>query len=428
MNRADSFIMIKLLEEAGLSRVNSPEEADVIILNTCNVKTPTEHKMINRARYLSEKAPLIAAGCMAKSQPERLRPFSRALVAPRAVNRIVDAVQMVLSGGTAEFLRDEYVDKAKPAQSEVSDVIGIVPIAEGCLGTCTYCITRLARGRLRSFPLDSVIRAVKELVGQGKVEIWLTAQDTGVYGWDMGTNLADLLGQISKIPGDFRVRVGMMTPDSALQILHELLRSYESDKVYDFFHLPVQSGSNRVLKIMGRKYTSEDFLNLVKEIRSWNPEATISTDVIVGFPTETEEDFQRTLEVIRLSEPDVVNISKFGARPKTPASKMEQLPERVKKERAKILMELVNEIKLKRNRRYLGEEVLAVVTEKGPKGFQGRTQNYKPVALKGKVDLGRPYIVKIEEVKGNYLVGKVVREVTWSQVRSSLQLRSVYQV
>ncbi len=428
MNRADSAIMEDLLLKAGFKKVGSPDEADVIILNTCNVKTPTEHKMINRARALSQKAPLVIAGCMAKSQPEILRKFSKNLVAPRSLSRIVEAVELAIRGERVEFLGDEKLDKAGMVEAEVSNVIGVVPIAEGCLGFCTYCITRLARGRLRSFSPDNILNSVRKLIKKGKVEIWLTAQDTGVYGWDRGTNLGELLKLVSQVRGDYRIRVGMMTPDSAMKILDDLLKAYESDKIYDFFHLPVQSGSNRILKLMGRRYTAGDFIRLIRRIREWNPEATVSTDVIVGFPTEGEEDFEETLALIEEVQPDVVNISKFGARPKTPAAKMEQISENVKKERAKVLMELVNEIKIKRNERYLDKEVPIIVTERGKKGLQGRTQNYKPVAIRGSARLGAAYLVKIEEIRGNYLIGSVLREIKLSQVRSLLQWRSVYSV
>ncbi len=405
MNRSDSQIMDSLLRKAGWERVSKPEEADVIILNTCNVKTPTEQRMVHRAKVLSRIAPLVAAGCMAKSQPELLRPYAKALVAPRSINHIVEAAYSALRDIKTEFLDWEVPNKAEFDREPVG-LIGIVPIAEGCLGSCSYCITRLARGRLTSFPIESIVRRVNELLLRGAVEIWLTAEDTGVYGWDRGEDLPKLLTKISYLDGDFRMRVGMMTPDSALKIINGLLSSFENEKIYKFFHIPVQSGSDRILRLMGRRYTARQFERLVGEIRGHFSSVTISTDLIVGFPGEDEDDFQSTLRLLERTKPDIVNLSRFGPRPKTPAAKMKQLPPKVIKRRSKEAMEIIEKIKEENNEKFLGKELNVLASEITPKGVQGRTQCYKPVAL-GNVDPGFFYVVEIVDFKGNYLIGTV---------------------
>ncbi|MCD6348081.1 MAG: tRNA (N(6)-L-threonylcarbamoyladenosine(37)-C(2))-methylthiotransferase [Candidatus Korarchaeota archaeon] len=410
MNRSDSQIMESLLHRAGWVKVERPEEADVLILNTCNVKTPTEQRMIHRAKVLSRYGPLVVAGCMAKSQPELLRPFSNVLVAPRSIDRIVEAVSDAVKGQKAEFLNWSRLDKAS-YERDPEELVGIVPIAEGCLGTCTYCITKLARGALTSFPIKSIIGRVVDFLSKGAVEVWLTAEDTGVYGWDIGEDLPKLLREISSLEGGFRVRVGMMTPNSALRILNGLIKAFRSEKIYKFFHLPVQSGSDEMLKLMGRRYTAKQFLELVKRIRDSYEEATISTDVIVGFPREEESDFEMTLKLLEEVQPDIVNLSRFGPRPKTPAASMDQLPVSVVKRRSKTAMELIERIKERRNERYVGREVVVLASEVTSKGVQGRTQSYKPVAL-GDVELGYFYRVEIEGFRGNYLIGKVLERLS----------------
>ena len=418
MNRSDSQIMESLLKKAGWIEVDRPEEADVLILNTCNVKTPTEQRMIHRARMLSKYGPLIAAGCMAKSQPELLRPFSKVLIAPRSINSIVEAAFLAIEGKEGDFLDWGRLDKASYERDPL-ELIGIVPIAEGCLGSCTYCITKLARGGLTSFPKRSILNRIRDFLVKGAVEIWLTAEDTGVYGWDMGTDLPDLLRDVVSIEGEFRIRVGMMTPSSALKVADRLLDSFGSPKIYKFFHLPVQSGSNRILRLMGRDYTAEEFIYLVKRVRERYEDSTISTDIIVGFPGETEEDFHQTLRLLEEVQPDVVNLSRFGPRPKTKAALLPQLPAGVIKRRSKEAAELIEKIKEKRNERFLGKEMVVLASEVTPKGTQGRTPSYKPVAL-GEVEPGYFYEVVIEDFKGNYLVGRVIRRLGRAGIASNI--------
>ncbi|RDD53275.1 MAG: MiaB/RimO family radical SAM methylthiotransferase [Candidatus Korarchaeota archaeon NZ13-K] len=420
MNRSDSQIMEEILRRSGFERVEDPSQADVIILNTCNVKTPTEHKMIHRARELSKRAPLVIAGCMAKSQTESLRKFSKVFVSPRSIDRIVEAVSAALEGREAEFLGWGFLDKSSYLRDPLG-LVGIVPIAEGCMGACTYCITRLARGGLTSFPRSSIVRLTEHLLRRGAVEIWLTAEDTAAYGRDTGDDLASLLVELSAIPGEFRIRVGMMTPSSLLPIAEELIGAFKREKVYKFLHIPVQSGSDEVLRDMGRAYTAEQFIRMVDLARRELGEVTISTDVIVGFPTEDEEDFELTLRLIERVEPDIVNLSKFGPRPKTPASKMGRLPEEVVARRSRILSELISRVKERINERYLGREVVVLVSEVSEKGYQGRTGSYKPVALE-RARPGHFYLVEIVDFRQNYLIGRVEKEMGKAGMGSEIEL------
>ncbi len=409
-NRADSDIMAALLLRAGFQLVGSPQSADVIILNTCNVKKPTEDRMAYRIFQLASLGrPVIAAGCMALTQPERLRPHAAVLLGPKSVHRIVEAAESALRGEKAEFLEREPLDKARLPRTQASVVSAPLPIAEGCLGACTFCITRFARGRLRSFSPDSLFERARELLSRGTVELLITAQDTAAYGWDIGWTLPKLLGRILEIPGEYRVRIGMANPNTLAKVMDDLLNVMKDPRVYRFLHIPVQSGSDDVLRRMARGYRAALFEKLASKFREAFRETTLATDVIVGFPGETEEDFERTLRLLERTRPEVVNISRYGPRPGTLASRWRPPDPATVKRRSRLLSELVREIGQKANEAYLGEELTVLALERGPKGFQGRTDFYRPVALVGReVELGRLYDVVIEEARPSYLVGRVL--------------------
>jgi len=213
--------------------------------------------------------------------------------------------------------------------------ITIIPISEGCLGDCNYCSVKFARGKLKSYKIEDIIKQIK-----GK-KILLTSQDTGCYGLDINTNLVELLKQVVKVKGNFQVRVGMMNPEHVLPILKDLVEVYKDKKIFKFIHIPIQSGSNNVLKEMNRRYTVEDFIKIVKEFRKQIPEIHISTDIIVGYPTETEEDFKKTINLLEKLKLEVINLSRFAPRPKTAALKLKQLPVEEIKRRSIIISKII---------------------------------------------------------------------------------------
>lgn len=412
-NFADSEIMAGLLKEAGFELVNKPEDADLLILNTCNVKSPTSNKMINRIKHLAKfEKPMIIAGCMPKTERERIEKTlpGASLIGPDSILRIVEAAEQTLRGKKVVLLDEILFDKLGYPRIRRNPVIGIVPIASGCLSNCSYCITKFARGRLRSYPEEKIMEEIKRFLREGAKEIWITSQDNSVYGFDKGTNLAKLLDKICKIEGKFLVRVGMMNPSYIKSFLSELIESFKCEKIFKFVHLPVQSGSNRILVKMRRGYTKEEFLEIVKRFKKEIKRITISTDIIVGFPGETEEDFEETIELIREVKPDIVNISKFGARPGTEAAKLKQLPIKVIKERARKLYELVKKIQLENNREWIDWRGEVLIDEIGTKEgtFMGRNFAYKPIVVKGENLIGKFVQVKIEKALSNYLVGKIL--------------------
>jgi len=208
------------------------------------------------------------------------------------------------------------------------------------LGDCSFCITKLAKGNLQSFPKEDIINEIKKRIEEGYKRINLTSTDNGCYGLDINTSLVSLLKNITEIPGDFKIRIGMINPNYAKLYLNDLIKIYKSDKIIKFLHIPVQSGSNKILKDMNRKYKVQDFINVVSKFRKNILGINISTDIIVGYPTESEEDFEETLNLVKKIKPEVLNISKFTSRPGTKASRLKQLKTEEIKRRSVILTNL----------------------------------------------------------------------------------------
>jgi MiaB-like tRNA modifying enzyme len=409
-NQADSQIMKGILHNSKFQIVSELQLADVVIINSCYVKLPTQNRIIHRLQIIQKQFPdkkIIVAGCMVEIDPhtlEKIAPTS-SWVGPHQIKRISDVVSRTLKGKVIRLVGKRKEIKLTLPKIRDNPLIDIVQICEGCEGVCSYCCTRFARKRLFSYPINLIKKGVEHATKNGCKEIWITAQDTGIYGRDIGTNLAELLNKICKIDEKFFVRVGMMNPMHVKDIVDELIESYRSEKIFKFLHLPVQSGSSRILKLMNRGYTVNDFRRIVKKFRKEFPFLTLSTDVIVGFPGEEEKDFQKTVKLIREVKPDIVNVSKFGARPGTKAAEMEQLPRSVIDDRTKRLVRMIDKIKLANNKKWLNWEGEVLIDEKGKKGgMVGRNFAYKPVLTEGR--LGTFKRVKIIGIKPTFLVGK----------------------
>ena len=344
-NIADSEIAIGLLKKAGFEIVDSIEESDLNIIFTCVVKTPTEQRMIGRIQQLAADKPLIVAGCMPKVERRKIEKLAAeaSMLGPDSIQAIVDVAKKTLKGEKIIFVKDLQKPKLCLPRIRKNKNVGIVEISNGCLSSCTYCIVKFARGRLRSYPIEKIIEEVRAAVANGCREIWLTSQDNGCYGLDIGTNLAKLLKAVCGIPGNYTIRVGMMNPTYVKKILNELIEVYKNEKIQKFLHLPVQSGSDKILRAMKRGYTVVDFVEIVERFRKEIPDLFLSTDVIVGFPDESDADFDATIKLLKKIKPDKVNISKFGARPGTEAAKLKQLPIEVINERSRRLYKIIKE-------------------------------------------------------------------------------------
>jgi MiaB-like tRNA modifying enzyme len=300
------------------------------------------HRMTDVIRRLSSAGkPLIIAGCMPKTEQrviERIAPQA-SMVGPDSIEHIVEAVNAAIKGDKAVFVADGRKAKTGFPRIRKERNVAVIVASSGCLSDCSYCSVKFARGKLRSYPIDELAKEAETLVEDGCKEIQITSQDNGCYGADIGTNIAELLERICKVPGDFKIRVGMMNPTYVREpnLLAALIGAYKNPKVSRFLHLPVQSGSDKILKAMKRGYTVSDFEKIVAAFRAEIPGIYVSTDIIVGFPGETDEDFQKTIELIEKIKPGKVNISKFGARPNTEAARMGQLPVKIANERSRRL-------------------------------------------------------------------------------------------
>lgn len=394
--------------------VDDPESSDVNIIVTCIVKFPTERKMIRRIKcLLGYDKPLLVAGCMPKAERtlvESIAPQA-SLLGPNSILKIVDVVNATLRGTKTVFLKDLRQPKICSARIRRNPVIDIVPIAEGCAWQkCAYCIVSLARGKLFSYPIDLIVEEIEQSLKEGCKEFWLTGQDVACYGLDIGTRLPALLKKITDIEGEFFVRIGMMNPAYVLDILEDLVEVYKDQRFFKFLHLPVQSGDNEVLRLMNRPYSVEDFKKTVSSFRRKMPRMTIATDVICGFPGESERAFERSMKLVEEVKPDVLNISRFFPRPGTPAEEMPQLPGWKVKERSRKMTELFRKrISIERNRTWLDWEGEIIIDEEGRDGsWVGRNFAYKPtVVRRGEDLLGELLKVRIKDVHSTYLEAEI---------------------
>ena len=413
---ADAEVLAGVLRDAGHSIVRSRDSAELLVYNTCAVKAPTEDRIISLLKRVSNKK-LIVAGCLPLVNFERLRREVRfdGVVGPAFGEGIVDVVREVSQGLYVESLENGSMNTPPLdlPRERVNPAISIIPISYGCLGSCSYCCVRFARGKLRSYHAGEIRRKVERDIEKGVQEFWLTSQDTACYGQDIGTSLAALMKEICSVGGDFLVRVGMMTPNNLLRIFDEVMEAFRSERFFKFLHLPVQSGNEDVLRRMNRTYSVNDFTMIVRSFRTLFPRSTVATDIIVGFPGESDEAFKDTCELVSEVKPDIVNVSKFFARPKVPAGGLGQqvLPSELKR-RSSLLAGLVRRIALERNSDWVGWCGRVFVDEMGIRdSVVGRNFAYKPVVIKdmdGKSLLRRFVHVKIVDGLQSHLLGVVV--------------------
>lgn len=401
MNFGEGRQLSQRMNSMGHVEVDSIDDADIVILNTCTVVDTTEKKMIRRMGELKKAGKdVVVTGCMAKVQKNRIT-----VRLPESL--IIPPDEYDLFTGKMESAYG-CSDPIVPAEEGVS---AILPIAQGCLGNCSYCITRFARGKLRSYPEDELLSRFKEMIDSGAKEILLTAQDTACYGRDTDTNLATLIRKMLEFAGEYRIRIGMMNPNYLDPILDDLLNAMGDYRVYKFLHIPVQSGSNSVLDGMRRHYTVDRFMGIVNRAREVYPDISIATDMITGFPGESDRDHMKSIGLIRTLNADTVNITRFSARPGTDAAAMEdEVHGRISKERSTELTRIKTETEYARNERLVGKTFRALVTELGKPGTViARTEYYRPVGIEGDIPLGTFIDVEVTGCASTHLLGKTLR-------------------
>lgn len=397
MNFGEGRQLSEDMASLGYEPAQSAEEADIVILNTCTVVDTTEKRMISRISELKKLGKeIVVTGCMAKVQPNRIeiRLPDSPIIAPTEYSGFKDRIIERFGLGGCAVPLDSGSD-------------AILPIAQGCLGNCSYCITRFARGTLNSYPADDLMDKYKSFISGGSKEILITAQDVGSYGKDIGTDLPKLIRSMLEVSGEYRIRLGMSNPDSMSRIAEGITELMDDERLYRFVHIPVQSGSDAILRSMRRKYTSEDFFELVDRLRSSISDISIATDLICGFPGETDEDHEMSMNLIKDLRADTVNITRFSPRPGTDAFGMEQVHGRISSQRSAELTRMKNDTELDVNRKLIGKTFRALATEIGKEGTIVRTGNYRPVVVRESIPLGTFVDVTVDEAKATYLLGRL---------------------
>jgi len=384
-NHADSERLATLLRSQGC-RIVAPEEADAIVINTCTVTGITERKMLKLMEKFSGFE-LYVAGCMPVVQMEE--------------------IEKICSPGI--ILPEEIRLKSSICGAMVSGSVGVVQVGQGCIGSCSYCIVRRARGDLLSYQKEEILRAVKELAEKGAVEIQFTSQDVSAWGTDNGQNLSDLLLDAAEIPGDFMIRVGMMNPSTLLPIAEEVALAFAHEKIFSFLHVPVQSGSDSVLERMNRRYNIADFEHILKVFRSQIPDIRISTDYIVGFPGETDDEFTDTVELVKRTGITKVNITRYSERPGTESSFLKDMPDWIKKERSRELNRVVTAAYDREYEPLVGTVTGIIVTGRKKSGsVVARSRNYLDIIIKQELPPGFRGDARIIENKHYYLIADLI--------------------
>ncbi len=421
MNDNDSEIMSGILEARGLRRVDTEEDADVVLVNTCVVREGAEDRAVGRLAQMAslrkKRGTLVGVtGCMAQRDGESISrrvPHADMVVGTRDLFRIGDLIDQARSGG-GRVIATSDVDKpvfleTQPVRRK-HDVKALVTVMVGCNNFCTFCIVPKTRGREMSRPLPEIVEEVRRLAGQGFVEVQLLGQNVNSYRHN-GADFADLLEAVNAVEGIKRIRFITSHPKDCSDKLIEAVASL--DKVCDSFHLPVQAGANRVLRRMKRFYTGEHYLDLVRRVRARMPDAGITTDLIVGFPDETDEDFEDTYRLLEASRWDSAFIFMYSPREGTKAAAWrDSIPVEQKKHRLQRCLGRQEQISGEINQALVGRRVRVLVesvSKRSGDEMMGRTTSDKPVIFAGPSALiGELVDVEVTDAYPHTLFGRLV--------------------
>lgn len=424
MNEHDSETLAGMLTEKGYEESLERDEADVVIFNTCSVRDNADKRFfgtLGQLKKIKQRNPqftVCVCGCMMQQQHiidsiKAKYPWVDVIFGTHNIHQFPELLEHVLQ--EKEKVINVWEDGGEIVEGLPAKRLykhkAFVNIMYGCNNFCTYCIVPYTRGRERSRKPEDIIREVKNLTADGVREITLLGQNVNSYKGDENTDFADLIYMLNDIEGLERIRFMTSHPKD---LSDKLIQAYvDCEKLCKYIHLPVQCGSSRVLQKMNRKYTREDYLELIRKLRAAVPEITVSTDIIVGFPGETEDDFRETLSLVAEVEYDSAFTFLYSIRKGTPAEKYpDQIPEEIKHERFNRLVELVNEISAKKNAAYVGrvEKVLVEGYSKNTAAaYSGRTDGFKLINFEGAEDMvGKIVDVKVTAGKTFSLEGEVV--------------------
>lgn len=419
-NSSDSEYMAGQLAAQGFTITEDREEAELWLLNSCTVKNPAEEHFKNEvSRGLEADKKVVVAGCVpqGKQSSEYLKGLS--MIGVQQIDRVVEVVEETLRGNSVRMFgtKKEAGRKAGGARLDLPKIrrnplVEIIAINTGCLNQCTYCKTKHARGELGSYPPQEIVARAQQSFGEGVCEIWLTSEDTGAYGRDIGTSLPELLWMLVEvIPEGCMLRLGMTNPPYILDHLEEMARVLNHPKVYSFLHVPVQAGSDAVLLDMRREYCVAEFSKVVDFLRARVEGITIITDIIAGFPTETREDWAETMELVKKYRFPSLFINQFFPRPGTPAAKMKRIDTVEVKRRTKELSAFFATYLPYQDR--VGKVYRVLVTETSHDGnyYVGHNEKYEQVLVPKREELmGKMFEVKIVSTCKFSMTGQLLED------------------
>ncbi|MEO0155556.1 MAG: tRNA (N6-isopentenyl adenosine(37)-C2)-methylthiotransferase MiaB [candidate division WOR-3 bacterium] len=413
MNKNDSDVIQEILIEENYVPCERIEEADVVLINTCSVRNHAEKRALGYIstlkKWREEKGIVLGiVGCMAKRLADEIitkYSFVDLVLGPDSYRKIPEYVKIIANQKTkiieTEVGNELYTGICRKS-NKISD---FVSITRGCDNYCSYCIVPFVRGRLRSRPVEDIIKEVNHLVECGVKDITLLGQNVNEYDY-ASIKFPDLLKLVAQKTGIFRLRFLTSHPKDFNEEIIKVIK--ENKNICEWFHLPLQSGNNRILKLMNRKYTKEDYLRIIEKIRENIPDATITTDIIVGFPTETEEEFYETIDLIKKIEFDDAYMYRYSVRPYTKASEYESLPEEVIKGRLKTLIDIQNQIIIKKAEKMIGKIYEVLFEEPATNGTRGKTRGNKDVIIEKTIEPGAVHNVLIARIKGRTPIGAIV--------------------
>ncbi|MBR2744530.1 MAG: tRNA (N(6)-L-threonylcarbamoyladenosine(37)-C(2))-methylthiotransferase MtaB [Clostridia bacterium] len=417
VNQYETNAMAQKFIEHGYEIAEFDEFADIYIVNTCTVTSVADRKsrqMLRRAKELNSDAIVVACGCYAQVSADEIEKIQDVdiIIGNNEKNDIVEIIEKYNADKHGEELvsdvmyNEEYVEFGPTTYTEKTRAV--IKVQDGCDRFCTYCLIPFARGHIRSRKIDNVLDEVKKIVADGYKEIVVTGIHIASYGRDFkdGTSLIDLLEQINGVEGLQRIRISSIEPiimtDDFVDRLSKL------DKICDHFHLSLQSGCTSTLKRMNRRYTAEEFYDATQRLRAKFPNASLTTDVIVGFPGETDEEFSETYDFLKKIDFYQMHIFKYSPRKGTKAAVMpNQVDGKIKEERSKKLIDLSKANELEHNKKYIGK-VVEVLFEEGEDGiYKGHTKNYMCVKYKSNENITNKILkVNISKIEGEILIAE----------------------
>ncbi|XP_067393687.1 threonylcarbamoyladenosine tRNA methylthiotransferase [Emydura macquarii macquarii] len=419
-NNSDGEYMAGQLAAYGYKITENAAEADLWLLNSCTVKSPAEDHFRNSIKKAQEDdKKVVLAGCVPQAQPRQDYLKGLSIIGVQQIDRVVEVVEETIKGHSVRLLGQKKDNGKRLGGARLdlpkirkNPLIEIISINTGCLNACTYCKTKHARGDLASYPIEELVDRAKQSFQEGVCEIWLTSEDTGAYGRDIGTDLPTLLWKLVEvIPEGAMLRLGMTNPPYILEHLEEMAKILNHPRVYAFLHIPVQSASDSILMDMKREYCVADFKRVVDFLKEKMPGITIATDIICGFPGETDEDFQDTMKLVEEYRFPSLFINQFYPRPGTPAAKMHQVPALVKKQRTKDLSQLFHSYNPYDHK--VGERQRVLVTEESfdSQFYVAHNRFYEQVLVpKDPEFMGKMVEVDIYEAGKHFMKGQPVSD------------------